>query len=424
MLEGVVNGPLTYFAAHMNYTMAEAHCVSIGGHLASVHSTQENSVLTSLCHYEECWIGFNDIDEEGSWKWIDGTVGSYSVAGGSEGFLDGFEAPWQPGEPNGKYWEKTDGAYVYPATNLYVQAGSWDDDDISKERAFVCRQQHVETRWAPSPPPPPPRPTRVGPFVFVASQKDWVSAEAECVGLGAGGHLASVHSKAENDAVSELCHYEECWLGFNDRAVEGTWVWSDGSAASFDDFENKVAPWNPGEPNGHSTIDDPTDGCYMYPANNPWVVAGSWDDDDVGKARAFVCRLPLPPPPPRAPPVYSPPPLAPGGGGGGGVGVFFLVVFILGGIGGSAYYAVRQRRAGQPIVPPWVAKLGQPRAQTRPASDAAVYANGMLAAQDVGSATSYAPPMASPGSALAPPVFSGVVNTAPPPAGRPGGGWS
>ena len=116
MLEGVVNGPLTYFAAHMNYTMAEAHCVSIGGHLASVHSTQENSVLTSLCHYEECWIGFNDIDEEGSWKWIDGTVGSYSVAGGSEGFLDGFEAPWQPGEPNGKYWEKTDGAYVYPAT--------------------------------------------------------------------------------------------------------------------------------------------------------------------------------------------------------------------------------------------------------------------------------------------------------------------
>ena len=73
--------------------------------------------------------------------------------------------------------------------------------------------------------------------------------------------------------------------------------------------------------------------------------------------------------PPKPPPAPTPAPAsASGGGGGGGVGIFFLVVFILAIVGGGAFWVVRQRRAGQPIVPAWLAGLSPfgARAQTRP----------------------------------------------------------
>ena len=85
-------------------------------------------------------------------------------------------------------------------------------------------------------------------------------------------------------------------------------MWSDGTEASFEHFPNKTAPWNPGEPNGKPN--ERTDGAYMYPASNSWVVAGSWDDDDVAEKKAFVCRIGVGPPPSPTPP---PMPAAPDG---------------------------------------------------------------------------------------------------------------
>ena len=150
--QGVTNGPLSFFPEKKNYTDASAHCVGAGGHLASVHTPAENAVLADLCSAEECWIGFNDIEEEGLWVWKDGTDADFSK-------FPGGNPPWNPGEPNGQAWEKTDGAYVYPATNKWVQAGTWDDDDIAKKKSFVCR--FADAPWAPPPPPSPPPLTHI-----------------------------------------------------------------------------------------------------------------------------------------------------------------------------------------------------------------------------------------------------------------------
>ena len=409
VLGGVANGPLTYYAERMNYSSAEAFCVTQGGHLASVHSAAENNVLAELCHMEECWIGYNDIETEGTWVWMDGSPTNFSA------FVD-HKPPWNPGEPNGKPWEQTDGAYVYPATNIWVNnPGAWDDDDIAKDKAFVCRT--APAPWAPPPPPASPHPVDDGPFHLVVEPKlSWPSAEAHCVTMG--GHLASIHSMAENEAVLKLCDPHECWIGFNDLLKEGDWVWKDGSLANFSSFPDGVAPWNPGEPN--SATGESDDGAYMYPSTNRWTVAGSWDDDKITTERSYVCRLTLPPPPPFSPPApLPPPPAAPDAGGGAAVVVILVLLFLGCGIG-AAFYTIRQRRAGQPLLPASVSALFQARAQTRPAgSDASVY----IASND--SSTPYTPPLTSvPSSTVAPPVFSGVVNTAPPPSGVPGGGWS
>ena len=77
-------------------------------------------------------------------------------------------------------------------------------------------------------------------FAYDAREMVWPDAERTCV--SAGGHLASVHSDRDNTiaagSLSGSPSGDRRWLGMNDVAREGHWVWSDGSSP--DDFSR---PW-------------------------------------------------------------------------------------------------------------------------------------------------------------------------------------
>jgi hypothetical protein len=109
--DGVVAGAFTFFSDALSWTAAEAHCVSLGGHLASIHSPSENTAVHDLCMPHACWIGFNDKDQETAWVWSDGSTADFRS-------FPGGVAPWNPGEPNGQGDEQTDGAYIYPTGNV------------------------------------------------------------------------------------------------------------------------------------------------------------------------------------------------------------------------------------------------------------------------------------------------------------------
>lgn len=66
--------------------------------------------------------------------------------------------------------------------------------------------------------------------------------EAEAVAVTEGGHLASIGSAAEEGFLATTFGGARFWIGFNDAASEGTWVWSDGSPVTYTN-------WAPGEPN-------------------------------------------------------------------------------------------------------------------------------------------------------------------------------
>ena len=84
-------GVFQFFDTPQTYTLAEAACVQWGGHLASIRSVEENNLVLRLCAGAECWIGFNDVNAEGTWKWTDGWPSNFTS-------FPGQKPPWNPGE--------------------------------------------------------------------------------------------------------------------------------------------------------------------------------------------------------------------------------------------------------------------------------------------------------------------------------------
>jgi len=79
----------------------------------------------------------------------------------------------------------------------------------------------------------------------------WEQAKAEAE--ADGGYLVAIGSEAENtwittNFLSVDTGTEQVWIGFNDLAVEGTWVWSNGEPVTY-------INWDPGEPNNENNED-------------------------------------------------------------------------------------------------------------------------------------------------------------------------
>jgi len=55
-------------------------------------------------------------------------------------------------------------------------------------------------------------------YLFVKSKANWTEAENDC--KNKGGHLASIHSTAENTFINSLDPSSWLWIGGTDAAVE------------------------------------------------------------------------------------------------------------------------------------------------------------------------------------------------------------
>ena len=102
---------------------ANTYCESVyGASLATITSSAENSAVRNAATKagigtsQLLWIGFNDINEEGSWEWVDGiTPSDYT------NWANG--APDQGSDHNVGYMTSSD---------------TWQDGAISSQLYFVC----------------------------------------------------------------------------------------------------------------------------------------------------------------------------------------------------------------------------------------------------------------------------------------------
>jgi hypothetical protein len=112
----------------------------------------------------------------------------------------------------------------------------------------------------------------------------WVDSEAAAIALG--GHLVAINDEFENEFVRS--HFGEAsglftnrlnlWIGLNDVAIEGLFVWSNGDALT---YEN----WVLNEPNDCSPTPS---GCISEEyVHMPWWASGLGQWNDVPEQPTF-----------------------------------------------------------------------------------------------------------------------------------------
>jgi len=103
-------------------------------------------------------------------------------------------------------------------------------------------------------------------IVSSAPDGSWLSAETNANALG--GHLVTINDAAEETWLRSVFGEQTLyWIGFNDVAVEGTWVWVSGEPVTYTN-------WDAGEPNNSMPPATGED----YAVLNWNAATGGWND--------------------------------------------------------------------------------------------------------------------------------------------------
>ena len=100
---------------------AQAACWAVDYHLLTIDDATEGSWVDGvidLYSTSKWWMGFNDIDSEGTWVWEDGTTVSYTN--------------WAAGEPNDS------GGEDCGQLNRYHPDTTWNDEPCTSSFRYVC----------------------------------------------------------------------------------------------------------------------------------------------------------------------------------------------------------------------------------------------------------------------------------------------
>lgn len=120
---------------------AEDKCNDLPGHhLVKIESGEQNAFIRGLID-SETWIGGNDRDVEGQWRWewSEGSDGSQFWSGGSSGSTVGAAYHnWQSSEPGGGAGEDC------ASMSFTSVAGDWQDRSCGQPLDFIC-ERSVET---------------------------------------------------------------------------------------------------------------------------------------------------------------------------------------------------------------------------------------------------------------------------------------
>jgi len=249
-------------AVNVSWLEGLQKCEAVGGYLAEPTNARKGEFLHGLALVYEAmygidhwWIGLSDLGEEEHWIW------THSGTPITESF-------WGPNSPNMSVWNTDDCGLmvVEPASFWWKDANCLATNVENKTVAPICQHRRVSQVNCP-----------IGGefegncYWYNATGVTWETAEQDCVRRG--GHLTSVHSKAELDFVISLRGNSTAapWIGGSDIVTEGKYVWTDGTAWDYE-------PWGSGEPDGAS------EDCI-------YVSSTGFGDYRCTDAQPFVCKL-------------------------------------------------------------------------------------------------------------------------------------
>ncbi|KAI1887846.1 hypothetical protein AGOR_G00194710 [Albula goreensis] len=111
---------------------------------------------------------------------------------------------------------------------------------------------------------------------------DFATAESNCARQAPGGHLVSLHSEQDNNAVLSIikkysASSPRTWLGGLQIPSTKTYIWTDASPWNYQ-------AWVPGEPR-------PTNSEHCVEMN--WSVLGKWNDLECWRKLGYMCAFEL-----------------------------------------------------------------------------------------------------------------------------------
>uniref|UniRef100_A0A3B3WP01 C-type lectin domain-containing protein n=1 Tax=Poecilia mexicana TaxID=48701 RepID=A0A3B3WP01_9TELE len=112
-----------FYYQYMKWSDAEKFCISIGGNLASIHSSDENTFVSDMINRasgsRNTWIGGHDAVDERRWLWSDGSSFEY--------------AHWYSNQPDNSGGNQH-------CLEINYGGDYWNDMPCTYTRPFVCSQ--------------------------------------------------------------------------------------------------------------------------------------------------------------------------------------------------------------------------------------------------------------------------------------------
>uniref|UniRef100_A0A672TQ34 Mannose receptor C-type 1 n=1 Tax=Strigops habroptila TaxID=2489341 RepID=A0A672TQ34_STRHB len=215
------NDTLTWHAARNN-------CIDFGGNLATISRKEMQASLMSLLKNAatDAWIGLNDINQEHTYLWTDGSPVYYTN--------------WAKGSRS--YYSKDD--CVFMMKNPIEQAGKWKDEECKTSKSYICQKNSDPKLQSSQPIVPMFGYNNYGDdrYAVINYKMSWEEAEKNC--RDQSSELASVLDPYAESYLwlQILKHGEPVWIGLNSNTTSGRYIWSDRRRSRYHN-------WATGEPN-------------------------------------------------------------------------------------------------------------------------------------------------------------------------------
>ncbi|XP_078382504.1 uncharacterized protein LOC144665192 isoform X1 [Oculina patagonica] len=109
-----------------SWSGSQSTCATLGANLPSIHSQEENVFVQSLHGGEQSWLGFSDINTEGTFSWSDGTPSDFHY--------------WAQKQPNN--FRNQD--CVHTLGFLKDRHYEWNDINCTDCHRFTCKKDYNE----------------------------------------------------------------------------------------------------------------------------------------------------------------------------------------------------------------------------------------------------------------------------------------
>uniref|UniRef100_A0A4W6CH01 Macrophage mannose receptor 1 n=1 Tax=Lates calcarifer TaxID=8187 RepID=A0A4W6CH01_LATCA len=249
------------------FDKAKQACSEAGAHLVDVADRYENAFLVSLVGLRPekyFWTGLSNTEDRNTFQWTTKRKVSFTH--------------FNVGMPDRKQ------GCVAMTTGIF--AGLWDVVSCSNKEKYICKKTAEGVQMTTVPPTTPalscasgwtPAAKRNVCYKVYQKTKDlkktWHEAQDFCKAIG--GDLMSIHSM--KDLSNAPFHASEAtWIGFSSLGTSTGFVWSDGSATS---FEN----WGFGEPNNHNDNEHCAEVQFYYGRH--------WNDRHCEAYNDWICQI-------------------------------------------------------------------------------------------------------------------------------------